>query len=121
LRPGGAWAVAPTWPFTRFWLARPYGPFYPGWSLWPGAFAWDSTYYDAYGDRWEPSLPSRDMLQKAMPEGVLEDGGSAIGYLYFQRVQGEPGTTVKLQISLVDANTEKDLGKLVVPMVVQRS
>ncbi|HEY3444892.1 MAG TPA: hypothetical protein VGK67_00955 [Myxococcales bacterium] len=116
---GGAYAVAPFWPHEHFWLAPPYGPYYPGWALWTGPFAWDYPYYELYFGRWELSLPTRDMLQKAMPEGVLEGGGKATGYLYFQRVQGEPGTEVQFRIHLVDANTEAEIGRLVIPMVVK--
>jgi hypothetical protein len=35
---------------------------------------------------WESSLPTSEMLQRALQEGVLEEGGAIEGYLYFPPV-----------------------------------
>jgi hypothetical protein len=38
-----------------------------------------------------PGLPTAAMLEHALPEGVLENDGTASGYLYFQRIGAKNG------------------------------
>jgi len=81
-----------------------YGPYYPG----PYA-----------GYTCEEPLPTRDMLQSALPEGTLEDGGTVQGFLYFQGVaHREPG--VALQAQVVDAASGEQLGTLSIPFQVKK-
>jgi hypothetical protein len=114
----------------HFYVAPYYGYYYPGWPTWPG---WNEpgNYPLAYGDQYgdddsepyvtpapgEPSasFPTDDMLAAALPEGVLQVGGSVEGFLYFQRVD-EPTGAVQLQIALVDASIGQPFGDIAVPL-----
>jgi hypothetical protein len=63
------------------------------------------------------SLPSPDMLRQAFSEGLLEDGQSRQGYLYFE----EPlllDNHANLKVKLVDASTNEPFGELIVPFEV---
>ena len=86
----------------------PYGPFY------------DPFYpYPYYGYSCHEPLPSADMLQRALPEGTLADGGRVEGFLYFQGV-AERESRIVLQARLVDANTGEPLGTLDIPFQVRK-
>ncbi|NTX02605.1 MULTISPECIES: hypothetical protein [Myxococcus] len=94
--PRGAWG-SPFYPY--------YGPYYPG----------PYTTYQC-----EEPLPTRDMLQKALPEGTLADGGTVQGFIYFQVVTGRENG-VMLQARPVDANSGESLGTLDIPFRVGKS
>ncbi|MCY1018860.1 hypothetical protein [Pyxidicoccus sp. MSG2] len=81
----------------------PYSPYYP--------------YYGGYGCA-EP-LPTKDMLEQALPEGTLADGGRVEGFLYFQGV-AQRERQVVLQARLVDGNTGEPFGTLDIPFQVQK-
>lgn len=102
----------------RFWIAPPYGGLYVGFPLWPSPWAWNAAYYAQWSTAWPGRLPSEDMVQRALPEGALEDGGVVAGALYFQYAGRE--ATVQLQVALHDAKSGEALGTLSVPFVVQR-
>lgn len=114
--------TASAWPrdyrwgwYGRGWEARPYRPW------------WSTPLYDPYYDpffspqhmRCEQPLPSKDMLEQALPEGTLENGGSVAGFLYFQNVS-EREKQVTLQAQLVDARTGEPFGSLSIPFQVAR-
>lgn len=110
--------VVPRFQASRFWVAGPYADFYPGWSPWPYAWGWDPWYYDRYYPTWPTQLPTEDMLEQALPEGVVENGGSISGYIYFQRPRQD--ASVQLQFQIEDARTGADLGTASVPFLVRR-
>ena len=118
-RPGSrVIAVAPAFAADRFLLLRPYGPFYPGLPLWDGPFDWDPGFYDQYYATWEPSLPTPDMLNQALPEGVLRPSGRVAGFLYFHRVRKSDGR-VTFAEDVIDANTRERIATLRIPLLVQ--
>jgi hypothetical protein len=87
---------------------------------------WSNPFYDPYYDpfhrtpvRCAEPLPTRDMLEQALPEGTLEDGGTVAGFLYFQGV-ADREKQVTLQARLVDARTQEALGTLSIPFQVHR-
>jgi hypothetical protein len=87
---------------------------------------WSNPFYDPYYDpywspyvRCEEPLPTRDMVEQALPEGTLEDGGTVAGFLYFQGV-AEREKQVTLQAELVDARTGEHFGRLSIPFQVSR-
>jgi hypothetical protein len=75
---GGGWSG-----YTIHGGLRGWYPGVPWWHdpwLWPGSrwvFFWGPGYY--------PDRPSRDVIDQALPEGVLAPGGRVNGYLYFQK------------------------------------
>ncbi|MBI5545670.1 MAG: hypothetical protein HY901_17420 [Deltaproteobacteria bacterium] len=118
-RPGAEGGAG--WPYFGFGVGAYSGPFYWGWDPWPGFGWWGSGYYPGYYGSYylaEP-LPTRDMLKKALPEGVLEDGGQVSGYVYFQRVQASEGTLVQLSLDLLNAQDKSSVGWIGVPLVVK--
>lgn len=67
---------------------------------WTGGFAFDPYYYDRY-DAWPPALPSSSMVERALPEGVIEAGGWVAGFLYFDAVEVEArAVTLRVHIDL---------------------
>ncbi len=102
----------------RFFVAPPYAGVYVGFPLWPHLWAWNAAYYAQWRPLWPSALPSDDMLQRALPEGALEDGGVVSGFVYFQHAGREANVT--LELSLHDAQTGDALGTAALPFVVQR-
>jgi len=74
-------------------------------------------FYDQYYGTWEPSLPTRDMLQQALPEGVLQPGGTAAGFLYFHRLRDNGPVTFSAE--LVNPNSRETIASVEIPMVLQ--
>jgi hypothetical protein len=96
----------------RYWVAPHHSTFYVGVPLW-SAWAWNTAYYSRHYASWPRTLPTQDMLQFALPEGALDDGGDVNGFVYFQNVNRE--RAVKLSVALRDATTNELLGTLVAP------
>ncbi|QRK09803.1 hypothetical protein JQX13_06710 [Archangium violaceum] len=65
-------------------------------------------------------LPTEDMLRQAFPEGILKDGASWTGFLYFEN-PGASERQVTLQAQLVDASTGERFGTLRIPFRVHGS
>jgi hypothetical protein len=89
---------------------------------WPGPF-YDPFYDPFYGPppyvRCEEPLPTEDMMDRALPEGSLENGGTVAGFLYFQGVADRERQVI-LQARLVDASTGEPFGELRIPFQVRR-
>jgi hypothetical protein len=64
-------------------------------------------------------LPTRDMVEQALPEGTLENGGTVAGFLYFHDVSDRE-RQVLLQARLVDASTGQPFGQLTIPFEVRK-
>lgn len=77
--------------------------------------AWDPFYWEPYATRWV-TLPTGDMVQKALPETTLEPGGRVRGFLYFEKVRDIPAVTFRAR--LVDATTGRPFGTVEIPFVV---
>lgn len=101
-----------------FYVAPYLAPYYPRARIYRGAFPYDPFYYDRFGPRSvRIELPTADMVQKALPEGVLEPGGVVTGFLYFQNV-GDDVRSVDLIANIVDARSGEDIGTARIPFVV---
>ncbi len=74
--------------FDKFQVAAYLAPFYPWLQVWDGPLPYGPSLYSVW---WRASLPTPGMLDRALPEGVLENGGTASGYLYFQKVRAREG------------------------------
>jgi len=104
--------------YSGFWVAPYYAPYYPRLRPYHGAFPFDEYYYDQYYPAWvDIQLPTGDMIQKALPEGVLDPGGRITGYLYFQNVDRDAGM-VEFTQDLVDAEDGKSFGTVRIPFEV---
>jgi hypothetical protein len=104
-----------------FYLAPHLGPYYSGFGLYGRPFghypSYYTSYYPVYG-RYE--LPTRDMLVRALPEGVLEAGGRITGFLYFANLKAldpQPDR-VRLRYVLVGADARERFGAIEIPFNV---
>lgn len=102
---GGAWN-------RRYWgyRQRPW---------WPNPYFFDPYSGPSTYTQCEEPLPTKDMMERALPEGTLEEGGTVSGFLYFQGV-GDRERQVILQAQLVDAATNQPFGELSIPFQVRR-
>jgi hypothetical protein len=118
LAPGYAPVTAPGFAGAGFGVAPIYSPLYPGWPAMRGTFAYDPLYYQAYGDYWRQiELPTPAMLQRALPEGRIEAGGSVEGFLYFEKVSPE-AKHVELRMDIHNAERGRGMGTLEIPFIV---
>jgi hypothetical protein len=113
----GPRANEPRFRHKGFYVAPNVEPLYPGIAAWPYFYPWDGTYYDRLYAEWPRTLPTMDMVNEALPAGVLDQGGSISGFLYFQKVVNrEP--RVEFEMKLVDANGNVPMGEARIPLVV---
>lgn len=104
----------------RHFFVAPYqAPYYGYFSPWPYPFGFDSLYWGQYYYAWVEPLPTPTMMNDALPEGVLEPGGSIGGFVYFQNVTPREGR-VTFVAHLVDAKTQEPVGAIEVPLATAR-
>ena len=111
-------------------LGYPYSGFsvYPGLSPYytdvtpvadPIGFGFDPLYYDTYySELVQIQLPTDDMLERALPEGVLDPGGEVTGFLYMQNV-GEQTARLEFQYNVIDASTGEQFASIEIPFVTE--
>jgi len=100
----------------RFHVAPHLRPYYPHAPFFHTGFAGYHSYYDSYYTTLRQiELPTSDMLERALPEGVADPGGGAAGFLYFERVRDPAEGRVDLRFALVDAETEERFGTIEIP------
>lgn len=110
----------PAFNATRFLIAPYLSRYYPVYDAWTGTFVYDPLYYQTYVPASvQVELPSADMISMALPEGVLEAGGSITGFVYFEDVEDLSIPSVDFTASLVDAETGTPFGTVRVPFTVQ--
>jgi hypothetical protein len=80
-----------------YWPLHPY--------LGPGLYPFDPFYDDAYWPYWQRwvNLPTGDMVQKALPEGVLQPGARSAGFLYFEDVDKAHRVTFQARLPVPGA------------------
>jgi hypothetical protein len=103
-----------------FFVAPYYGAYYPGLRRWHRPLPHDPFFYDTYYARWLVSLPTTDMLRGALPEGVLEPGGSVTGFLYFPDVPREARGLFVFRATLPDDPDGRNVASLDVPLVPRK-
>jgi hypothetical protein len=108
--------LVPRYRYDRFLIAPGYWGYYPSMPRWTSAWTHDPVYYDRYYPTWQVSMPTRDMMELALPEGVLEPQGSVTGHLFFQKLPLE-ATGAHFKATLIDATTGQPFGTLNVPFV----
>ncbi len=107
----------PFYGFDRFAIAPYLSRWYPRFLRYDGAFAYDPTYYTPYVTRYRKvSLPTVDMVQRALPEGVLSPGGRASGFVYFEPLDRD-ARTVTLAVDVIDARSGARLGVVRIPFL----
>jgi hypothetical protein len=111
-------------PVPGYAIPRPsFGPRLIGFHRGRPVYVRDPFWWDPWYDPFYPSrfayldLPTGDMVQLALREGPLEPGGSATGFVYFQRVPQDAGH-VDFTMRLVDARTGLPFGAVSIPFLV---
>lgn len=78
----------------------------------------DPGYYEKYYAEWrETGMPTDGMKNLALPEGILDKGGSLSGFIYFQKVDPDL-KTVTLNMSITNAENNEVLGSIKLPFWV---
>src|SRR5262249_4180132 len=107
----------PYYGFNRFAIAPYLSRWYPRFNRYDGAFAYDPAYYTPYVTQYRNiQLPTADMVQRALPEGVLSPGGKAGGFVYFQALHPD-ARSLTLSVEMVDAVTGETLATTRIPFV----
>ncbi len=107
----------PGFEYDRFDVAPYYSPVYPGLSAYGGPFYTDRYYYNYYSSYWnEIELPTAEMLQRVLPEGVIQPGGSVAGFLYFEKIPSEL-ELVRFRADLVNAQNGNIFGEISIPLL----
>jgi hypothetical protein len=102
-----------------FLISPYYYPYYPGWGFYGGPFYYDSFYNNYYYTIWEQvQLPTEEMLNLAIPEGVVQDKGRVEGFLYFQKVPHKI-PQINFVARLYDAQSGEALGSVTIPFLVK--
>lgn len=103
--------------YRSFRVFQPYGPVYPGLDTFGGPYYYEGYYSETY-PRWpRRELPTEEMLERALPEGVIDPGGRLAGWLYFERVDDDE-TWVVFEARPGDIETGKSITSLEVTFVV---
>lgn len=111
--------VTVRYPLNGFRVAPHLRAYYPGLRPWISPFDVDRAFWSRHATAWrEVALPTADMVQMALPEGVLEPGGVVTGYVYFERLTRDPAE-VNLEYRVVTTDG-RDLGRASLPFVVRR-
>ena len=98
-------------------LFAPYRyPDVTGVDTWTLPWEEDPDYYKRQYAKWSVSLPTVDMVERALPEGVLNPGGRVSGFLYFQHLQPD-AHTARLTFDLVDPRSALSFGTLTIDFV----
>lgn len=110
----------PDWTYSGFEVAPYYGPVYPGMLSYGGPFYTAPDYYGSYyGYLANVQLPTLQMRLRALPEGVLNAGGSVEGFLYFQKVDANQTERVMLQAQLTTPEQNSPVASLSLPFEVE--
>lgn len=93
------------------YLSPFYGPVYPTWG--------ETIPYAPAPVSWRPELPTPDMLNRALPEGVLEPGGEVEGFVYFPKTpaRGEKGVVFRADLAAPKAG--QDVAAVSIPFRVK--
>jgi len=112
------YAIRPRFAHSGFYIAPWYAPYYVGMRPWAySPWAYNPIYYDTYYPRWTVKLPTADMLELAIPEGVIEPGGSLSGYLYFPQIDDDAKRLI-FGAQLMEGRSGMRLGALEVPFEI---
>ena len=90
--------------------------YYPGYRrsrhyFYPEQYYYYRAYHPVYRTYSIP-LPTQAMLDRALPEGVIQAGGKATGFVYFQRLDRKTAKRtdyLDLLFQVVDAESQKEL------------
>lgn len=101
-----------------FSIAPPYAGVYPSATVADG-YAWDAAYYGGYDGFWtDVELPTEQMLERVLPEGIVGPGGYVDGVLFFEHVPREE-TGLILFAELESTGADAPVARFEIPLVVE--
>ncbi len=110
--------ITPSFGWSNFYYAPYWNYGYYGLGPWPYGWAPNSVYFDTYYPYMSAvQLPTRSMLRKGLPEGVIGPGGYVEGFLYFSRIDPKL-EEVDFAAKLQNAKTGEQLGTIQIPFEV---
>jgi hypothetical protein len=111
-------SLQPTYQPAGFFIAPRLARTYPRLPAWRSGLARDESLYRLDYRKWTVGLPSRDVLLKGLPEGVLQDGGAISGFLYFDGdARGQHDLT--FQADLIAGDWEQRVALIEIPFRIQ--
>lgn len=107
------------WRSTGYWAAPYYSFYQPSAPIYDRPFHPNMRHYRTFYPAWESyeELPTDEMLAWAMPEGVVQPGGSITGYLYFERVDVDE-SDVQFRAHLDSAESGMEVVNVSIPFMV---
>jgi hypothetical protein len=110
--------ITPGFDYDDFYYAPYWGYGYAGIGAWPYWWGPDTGYYDTYYPYMRAlRLPTRSMLRKGIPEGVIAPGGYVQGFLFFSKVHPNL-TRVAFVAKLRGAHTGQRFATIRIPFQV---
>jgi len=109
--------IEPGFEADRFTVAGRYRRANPRLRNYNGPFRHDVPYYRRYYNTWSTTeaLPTPEMIQCALPEGVLEAGGQVAGWLYFEPVGDAEKVHLTAELFPTNEDPDSPLAQLHVP------
>ncbi len=108
----------PIYAASKFFVSARYHDVYQGFDAWPQPLERDDDFYTTQFRRWGDQRPSFSALRKALPEGVLDNGGVISGYLYFETPIRREGA-VTFEAELDDDAGQGTIASLKIPFRIQ--
>jgi hypothetical protein len=115
----GAQVTAPEFKYERFEVAPYLVQAYPSLPVWAGKFDFDLQHYRQYARQWPFPLPTKDMIEKAIPEGVLLPGGVITGYVYVEPINPSDVERATVQLNVTLAEEGEQRASITIPMLVR--
>jgi hypothetical protein len=101
--------VQPTYSSTKFFVAPRFGDSYSTLIPWTEPLPRDDGAYRRRHKEWAGAPPDTLALRAGLPEGVLADGGTVSGYLYFENpIAHENHVSFRAQLSHVQGGANAD-------------
>lgn len=111
----------PTFDYSGFYVAPHYARGYPGIDAWTSPFDYDPYYYDSYAADWSVQLPTQDMIERALPEGVIDPGGKVSGFVYFEHFVADGVDRVRFVYDVHNARSGEQSATVTIPFIVRES
>jgi len=110
--------TTPGFTYSGFGVAPYYGTLYPGIGPYTGPSYYAGAGYGLYDTYFvDTELPTPEMRERALPEGVIDPGGYVEGYLFFEKVSDD-AERVTFQYELTDPTSGQSFGALSIPYTV---
>jgi hypothetical protein len=112
----------PAFQHNAFFIAPAYRYAYSSIPVWAHDFHHDPFYHETYHDIYHQAysdlnISAAKFHAQALPEGVVDSGGSVSGFLYFEHVDPEL-PRAQFRADVVEAHSGRTIGTLSIPFTV---